>query len=254
MLDSAPARRPLPFYAPNAVFERAMTAFKEHGLPDRITTRSLTSFLDKNEAARVASGFASLGWVDEKDRSTDTLRSLVKAFETDSWQETLREVVPRTYHFIPGDWSDLTPEELRKAFVTYTGREADVMVSAETFFLALAHQAGFTLTEKLYRRANRAIIDGNKQKLLREEAEEEAARGGPGHFENAMPKKDGPSSSNAKRTITVIPTWNNWVGLILTLIADLDEHNMTAKERDALFPLLSSLQRRAQEEKETNAA
>jgi hypothetical protein len=145
----------VPYYGSYASFVRVLTALRERGIPNRITARSLSPIMGV-EGPRISTHFASMGWIDADDKPTDELIRLVYAFGDDSWKTTLTEVVRRFYGFVPQPWAELRSGDLHEAFLSYTGREAKVLVSAETFFLALALECGIELSERLYFRAARA--------------------------------------------------------------------------------------------------
>jgi hypothetical protein len=148
-------KRPVPFYGSYASFVRALKALKESGIPKRVTARSLTPLIG-DEGPRISTHFYSMGWTDADDKPTDELIRLVSAFGEDPWKATLKEVVERFYDFVPRPWADLTSGRLHEAFLSHTGRDAKVLVSAETFFLSLALECGIELSERLYMRAARA--------------------------------------------------------------------------------------------------
>ena len=243
--ELVPTRRPLPFYGTWALFSRALSAFKEHDIPERLTTRTLYPLLG-DEASRIVSGFSAMGWIDDRDMATAPLRQLVSAFGESSWQATLKDIVPKTYSFVPGNWANLTPEELHSAFLAHSGREVSVISSAETFFLVLAHQAGFALTEKLYRRAVRAISDAK----IKGRASTDASDGGGVHnvssvesggsvvaIEPAAPKQPAKPSLKSRRDDS--QTDAEWVTVIVKLSTLLGGSGVTDQERNAIVSTIS---------------
>lgn len=171
MIDTEPQpplRNPVPFYGSYASFIRMMKAFKEHGLPRRVSSRTLAPLLGE-EAARVATHISSMGWVDEINAPSKTFRDLVDSFGEPNWQQSLLGMVREFYQFVPEPWEDLTAEKLHEAFLAYTGREARVLTSAETFFLSLALECQINLPDRLFLRANRAHLEARRSK---EEADE----------------------------------------------------------------------------------
>lgn len=236
MLEPPAARHPIPFYGSYASFYRAINALKNNGLPRRIETRTLAHILETAEAPRIVSGFASLGWIDESGHPSDDLRNLVDAFGEDSWKATIADVLPRTYSFIiPENWGELTPDRLRDALVSYTGSKAEALQSAETFFLCLAYEGGFQLSEAFYRRAARAITDAKRFALL-----------GQSGSLRREPAKTGVSSDVTDGTLKM----SDLVRQILDLAALIDEEDITDREKNAILILLSYLRRREQRERQ----
>lgn len=158
-------RNPVPFYGSYASFLRAIKALKEKGIPRKITGRTLAPLLG-DEATRTAAHFGVMGWSDETGSPTQELRTLVAAFEGPKWKETLTAELERFYWFVPKPWEEITKATLHKAFVDWTKRddEARILVSAETFFLALAYECGTNFDDTLWKRANRAHLEAKRPK------------------------------------------------------------------------------------------
>jgi hypothetical protein len=146
----------VPFYAPYVSFAKTLEFLSKNGVPRRLTSRTLRPVLGE-EASRVVRGLASLGWIDGDDVPSSDFTYLVAAYGTDFWQTTLREAAKPAYAFIPGDWTDLTPDSLHAAFVARVGRNMPVLRGAETFFLMIANAAGIQLSSKFVNRTARAL-------------------------------------------------------------------------------------------------
>jgi hypothetical protein len=234
MLDKPPFARTIPFYQPYALFLRGLHALKQAGVPRRLSHKTMPAMGAKEEPSRFIAGVESLGWINGEREPTDDLMKLVSACGESSWPTVLREVVPKAYSFIPPPWSELTKEKLRAAFVFYVGKEADSIRSAETFFLCLAVEAGFKIPEEFDRKTRIPLAEARRVG---------ATRGG---------QSDAPEPE----VVTTTPNrWTLWLDQILNLTADLEEREMTNKEKDAVLTLISALRRRSlQEEKTTNAA
>jgi hypothetical protein len=236
-LEAPPTIRQIPFYASYASFYRAMNALKKHGLPRRLETRVLMPHLG-DDASRIIAGFSTLGWIDENGRPTDDLKKLVKAFGENSWSGTVAEVMRRTYSFIPGDWADLTPPQLRDAFVAYVGHDVESLRPAETFFLCLATEGALAIYHpKFHRRVARAIKDAKRSIRISDETKQSDENEETGKKEN-KPKEES----------TVIQSGNRWIEQILNLTSLIDELDMTDREKNAVLILLSYLRRREQQE------
>jgi hypothetical protein len=263
MLDDSNIKRPIPFYASYASFLRAVKALKKHGIPPRVNTKALTPLLPKDEPSRIVSGLSSLGWIDDYGRVAGELDRLVRAYGDDAaWKSTLHEIVPKAYAFLPGDWTEITPDELREAFKTYTGRDADAIRQAETFFLCLATEANLPISDIFYRRVGRQIADAKRSVLLddledgRSEISATTPRtisvevvGSVGDVIHSTNINQSHTSSDHQTSI-----WAKWIEQILSLITILDDHDMTDKERAAIFTLLSTLQRRGQKDRKANTS
>ena len=85
------------------------------------------------------------GWIDDGNFPSDDLRKLVHSYREELWRSTLKEVLPKAYAFIPGNWEQITPKELHSAFVSRIGQELPVAKSCERFFLSAAAEAGYNL-------------------------------------------------------------------------------------------------------------
>ena len=132
----------LPFYGSYAVFERIMDLFKKNGIPGRVDSAALRETLGP-EAARGVIGLMGNGWTDDNQAPTADLRNLVAAYGGDFWPGALKEVLLKTYSFVPGDWRKITPAELHDAFLKRAGgKEVGVLKSSERFFLAAIQEAG----------------------------------------------------------------------------------------------------------------
>ena len=124
-----------------------MAYLKSNGIPRRIDSRSLHPAIG-NDASRVVSGFMGNGWVDDGYSPSDDLRKLINSYRGDSWRTTLKEVLPKAYAFIVGDWEKITRKELHAAFVSHIGQELPVAKSCERFFLSATAEAGYNLSEE----------------------------------------------------------------------------------------------------------
>jgi hypothetical protein len=238
MLDQTAGRRPIPFYQSYAVFYRAMKALKEHGIPTRVDTRRLEPYIG-DEAGRVAAGLASLGWIDEIGRPTNDFKNLVAAFGTEKWSAALAELVPRTYSYLPPGLENITTTQLKDAFIAYAGRDSGAIRNAETFYLCLASEAGFQLSDSFYRRAARAIGDA-KRTILDDSADGPANTATPtvattpvsAVAKEAAQRGSGTGQRDSAHSLTF------WDGLILKLTPLVDAKDMTETERSGLFALL----------------
>jgi len=225
MLDSTPTKRPIPFYGSYASFLRAMRELKENGIPHRVTTKALGPLL-KDDTNRVVAGFAANGWIDANGVPSDDLQRLVASFGSDMWKAALYGIVPHTYAFISSDWADLTRATLRDAFVSHTGRDAEAIRSAETFFLCLATEAGFRFPDEFDRRVVRQIADARRSiSSDRTSAPEKAV---------TPPVATGGSISAKSHEL---------IDLIVKLSALLGEGNMTDLERKSVGVTISFLAR-----------
>jgi hypothetical protein len=236
-LKDSPTIRQIPFYASYASFYRAMNALKKYGLPPRLETRVLTPRLG-DDASRIIAGFSTLGWIDENGRPTDDLKKLVMAFGENSWSDAVADVMRRTYSFIPGDWADLTPSQLRDAFVAYVGHDVESLRPAETFFLCLATEGALPIYHpKFHPRVARAIKDAKRSIRISDENKR------PYEKEEIEQKEN-----KSKEKSTLIQSGNRWIEQILNLTSLIDELDMTDREKNAVLILLSYLRKREQRE------
>lgn len=237
MLNTNPIRRQFPYYGSYAGFYRVMRELKEKGLPRRIETRNFGPAL-KNEAARIAAGFSALGWTDETGKPTEDLSRLVRAFGESSWGSVLSEIVPKAYAFLNGiDLESASNNDLKNAFVSYAGRDAEALRSAETFFLCLAAEAGRPMSEGFARRASRGVGDARRWLKLAQT----------GLLDDDVAKAFGIDEPEKAKT-----SWSDDMGVfaakIIDLTALLSEGDMTDKEKEAVVVLLSYLGRRLKRE------
>lgn len=160
---------------------------------------------------------------------SEDLKALVKAKNTPEWQATLRAVLQKAYSFIPGDWEQLTADQLSRAFREYTGRSEDALNGAQTFFIAAAVDAGIRLTAELALRGTRARGDYNINF----------------GFHNATPKPGNKSANGSDRTNGAVdPNGDDDVAQVWSLVALIDDASMTEKEKTAVLTLLAYLKRR----------
>jgi hypothetical protein len=247
MLDSPATKRSIPFYGSYASFLRAVSALKKHGMPSRLATKYLVPFMPKDEPSRVVAGFEALGWIDDFGQPTSDLTRLVQAYGDEmAWKAALSEIVPKTYVFLPRDWEKMTAREMYGAFVTYAGRDAGAIKSAETFFLCLATDAGIRLSAEFDRRIGRQITDAKRSILLDriEEEQREPVIAPPSREPSLEMRIEANHRENQNANGRSL--WEIWTEQILNLTAILDDHDMTDKERTAVLTLLSSLRRRGQ--------
>ena len=255
MLDDFPSKRPIPFYGSYASFLRGMRALKKHGMPSRLNTKSLTPLLRRDEPARILAGLVSLGWVDDYGHPSKDFEKLAHAYGNDSeWKSALFDIVPKAYAFLPGDWVEMTPNDLREAFKAYTGRDAEAIRSAETFFICLAIEANLPIGEIFYRRAGRQITEA-KRSVIIEELEDNHSDAPlistqiisePAETIKIIDDTNDDRSNTNSAYLKTTSVWSVWIEQVLNLIDVLDDHEMTDKERAALFTLLATLRRRKQ--------
>jgi hypothetical protein len=207
-------------------------------------------------AARIAAGFYSLGWIDDDGRPSEDLKYLVEAFGGETWSSVVADVIRRTYSFVPGDWSDLTPGNLREAFVAYVGYDAESLTSAETFFLCLASDAGLPIFHpKFNRRISRALKEAHR--VLKPQADEELEevlheprRGVMSECSNTINDKPTPPKTyDIRPDKETRPRPVTWMEQIFNLTTLIDEADMTEREKSAILVLLQYARRRAQQEK-----
>lgn len=235
MLDRSLAPRAIPFYGSYAQFLRAMKGLKENDLPRRISSRSM-SFLGE-EGPRVVTGLAAMGWIDEAGNPSDDFKKLVGAFGTSDWVPVLASIIRRVYSFVPDDWDDLTAESLHDAFVSYTGRDVQVIKSAETFFLALMLECGMSMPDKLYMRAARAHTEAKRIRDDDDAPEKDSSLFSspkPAKSQVQVLEKKNPTSKRSREWV---------VSQTMNLTTLIDDKDMTSKERDAVFTLLAYVQR-----------
>jgi hypothetical protein len=240
--ESTAVRRPVPYYGSWASFVRALKALKEQPqIPKRINPRSLGPLLGE-EATRTSTNLIAMGWVDENDHPSQDFVALVGAFGEESWKKTLTEVVRKAYSFVPDDWGDLTKATLHDAFVAYTGREAKVLTSAETFFLSLALECGINIPDRLYLRAARA--HAGRRSKTEEEADEEFSEVQSGEVVNeprVEPKrvvtKDKDHSFKPGKTDT-------WFDQVLELTTLVGKTGMSDAEKEDILTIIRNYGKR----------
>jgi hypothetical protein len=217
-------RKPLPFYGTYALFERAMTYWKQNGIPKRFTSPALKNAVG-TEASRIVSGFTGLGWIDEDGIPSDDLKRLIRSYKEDSWNDTLRSVLESTYTFIPNDWSDLTSSSLRDAFRNFVGREVGTLSGSETFFLTAAAEAGIELPDSFMNRTSRT--KPKKDHLIGE------------LFSPEPPFKSPIRPLNGNGTASSVSDRDQ----VDVLLALFDEGALNEKEKAALLTLLFHLRK-----------
>lgn len=229
MLTGSPTTiRQLPFYGSYSVFERIIGFLKREGIPDKIDSVSLRDALS-SEAARGVIGLMGNGWTDSNQAPTADLRKLVAAYGEPSWKATLKDVLLRSYAFVPGDWSKITPDELRAAFLERAGRDVGVLKSCERFFLAAIQEVGIRPSEEFSYRTTRmrhgADMTDHYKHVQRTGAASKIQQG------------------QAKIAISSGVTTDN--ERVLQLLDLVDDPQMPEKVKAAAFTLISYFKQRA---------
>jgi hypothetical protein len=97
--------------------------------------------------------FGFLGLVDDDARSTDDLRTLVRACGADDWPATLADILRRAYSSLfVGSLADMTPGQFDEKFAAiYSGKE-EVRKKCVRFFLSAAEDAKVGVNLRIARR------------------------------------------------------------------------------------------------------
>ncbi len=217
----------IPYYASYVQFARVMELMKEKGIPPRVKSQTLVNIgVNADDAGRIVSGLKALDWIDEDYKPSPELQALVRAYATPSWATTLREQLERAYAFVPGNWTELTPERLHEAFVTHSGRDIGAVRSAETFFITASKEAGINLSSAFINRTRRVFV------RLTKPVQNDALQLNLDRLEGDKEQR----GKDQKDKIT---------GLILELLGLVDDPLMNSKEREAVLVISSYLKRRS---------
>ena len=219
----------IPFYASYVQFVRLLELLKGKNIPPRLKSSVLTNLgINADDTGRLVGGLKAQNWIDEDYKPTTGLRALVEAYGTSTWPTVLREELVRSYPFVSGNWSELTPELLREAFVSHTRRDIGAVRSAETFFLTAAKEAGVHFSSAFAARTKR--VPPNFEGGI--------------HVDPPLPllekhQTNGRENSEQKSKLTA---------LIFDLLELADDPFMNGKEKEAVLTLSAYLRRRAKEQ------
>jgi hypothetical protein len=228
---TTPRSAPPLIYSTYSTFERVMDQFQQRGVPPAVEVSAISA-VPSDTARRLIAGFRAIGWIDMDGVASGELRAMVKARNTAEWQQTLRGTLRNVYSFLPAEWERLTAARLSTAFREHTGRDDYVTKGAQTFFLAAALDAGVTLTSELAARATKAQRDFSANLRFRKNPSKPRHDGDPG-------RPAGRTNGAAKQhtDAEMAQVWN--------LLGDIDDAEMTDKERSAALTFFAYLRRRA---------
>lgn len=133
--------RLMPPYVSFQSVKTAIAQFKEHVVPDRID-RSVLSNFSGAVGGQILTAFRFLGLTDASGHSTDRLRALVGAYETDAWASVLNGVLAEAYQpLFELNLQSCSPSQFTEKFrMTYQGAD-EVIRKSITFFLNAASDA-----------------------------------------------------------------------------------------------------------------
>ena len=220
---------PVPIYSTYATFERVIDELHQRGLPPRLDLHAVSS-MPPDPARRVLSGFKTIGWMDENGVPSADLRAIVETRNTEAWQQTLRAALHKAYPFVPDDWEQLTSSKLAAAFREYTGRDNQAVKAAQTFFIAAAYDAGVALPPVLAARAEKTRSDNSVNFGFRKSDSRAVRSGEQGRTKGGLNGGAEPVASSDAQ--------------VWSLVALIDEGDMTDKEKNAVLTLLAYLKRR----------
>jgi len=134
-----------PPYAPWKTFLNFIERLKTTAVPPRIDTSMMASMSGATRS-QLMSCLKFLGLIDGGGNVSESLRRLVKAYGTESWKETLSEVIFEAYGEIMTeiDLDSATSAQLDERFRTAAGLEGQMLEKAVRFYLAALDESGTT--------------------------------------------------------------------------------------------------------------
>ncbi len=161
--DNQNGKKTVPVYLSFKTFQSALQSLRNHGLPNTLD-RSAFGSRSGAEQTQILSAFRFLGLSDDKDRTQESLRALVKVQENsnEEKQQIAALLKERYANAIALNLEAATPTQLEKAVGDYgaTGATRD---RAVRFFIKAAEHAGMKLSSRLTARKPRttSAVGGN---------------------------------------------------------------------------------------------
>lgn len=178
-------------YIPWETFTDVMAHLKAVAVPGRIDKSALPSNMPNLVRGQVQSALRFLGLTDDKNKTSDTLRSLVKAYDTDKWATVLSEIIPKRYAGIIADLDlkDATPHQVDEKF-TGMGITGQMAAKSIRFYLSALSAAGIPFSPYLSRR-KQTTRKSRKGATAKGKRKETRSRGGKtGENANDSPPND----------------------------------------------------------------
>lgn len=131
----------MPPYVAFPTFKTLLKNFQEHGTPGRID-RSVFPGFSGSVAGQLIPALRFLGLIDTNNRPTETLKTLVAAYNTSEWPEELLIAIKDAYGALSHiDMETASPSQFDEAFSkAYPGAE-NVVRKCKTFYLTAATEA-----------------------------------------------------------------------------------------------------------------
>ncbi len=153
--DNQNGKKTVPVYLSFKTFQSALQSLRNHGLPNTLD-RSAFGSRSGAEQTQILSAFRFLGLSDDKERTQDPLRALVKTQENSSEekQQIASLLTTRYANAFALNLEAATPAQLEKAIGDYgaTGATKD---RAVRFFMKAAEHCGIKLSPRLTARKPR---------------------------------------------------------------------------------------------------
>lgn len=154
----------MPPYTAFQSIKTMLAQFKEHALPDRIDRSVLTNFSGA-VGSQILTALKFLRLTDNLGHPTKAMKSLVAAYGTDDYPETLKTVLQEAYAPIfELNLATCSPSQFFEKFKrTYSGAD-DVIRKSITFFLNAASDAAVPVSSFIMK-ARKPRVSGAKRRL-----------------------------------------------------------------------------------------
>lgn len=222
---SQTGRRPLPPYVAYRTFVNYLGSIRSRGVPSRVDRTALPH---KSGAvqSQLLLALTYLGLIDEHRVPTPAFHELVAA-EGAERRKLLRQLLASSYAFLADDvdLSKATSEQLEERFAA-TGVSGETLRRAQSFFLAMAKEAGVAVSP---------YIQPHRGRRKRKAAQPEPPAPPPPAAPTLPARGPGPREGTIRRSVRLRG------GGTVTLSFDGNALLLDAAEREFLFGLADAL-------------
>jgi hypothetical protein len=149
-----------PPYIPWKTFTNFIERLKSTAIPSQIDN-SVMPNLAVQVRGQVRSALRFLSLTDKDDNTSSKFRSLVEAYNSDSWARSWKPIITESYSSVVGDLNliDATPRQLENRFRDNGGVSGQMMDKCIRFYLSAAESAGAAISHHLTARQSKAATN-----------------------------------------------------------------------------------------------
>lgn len=242
---SRPSVKPLPPICAWNTFVGAVTYFKDNGIPDFVTNKTLPT-VSPDVRSRMLTSLRALGLIDEHGRVQERFRRLISERYSGQWEVTLRVLMNSAYPYLSGvDLRQTDSNQLRAAFLHHIGRNTDNLSKCEAFYINMAAAAGVQLSGALQKRVQTAGTMATVKAVRKRESSATATTTSlqkPLRKLAPPPKDLIPTESDAAE---IVESEQGAVEKIMDLLRLFSKEGLPSKELEAVLTLLDYAKRKA---------